>query len=59
MPENGVVIGKFDFERSTKNTHVFKRTLEGGRTEAQYVPKSAFEGGKAPQAIEVLIRPAK
>lgn len=53
---NEETIGTFTLERETKNTYVFYRTTEGGRREAQYVPKSFFNGQPAPQTIQVVVR---
>jgi hypothetical protein len=53
------VIGKFEWERSTKNTEVYVRHTETGRKEAQYVPKSVFAGTKAPKIVEVVVRTAE
>ena len=50
------VIGKYEYERSTTNTHRYARTGEDGRKDTQYVQKSVFRGADPPDVIEVVIR---
>lgn len=52
-PISPVVVGDFEFNRSTKNTHVFVRDVNG-RTEPQYVQKSLL-GETPPKAIRVIL----
>ena len=54
MAKTQVEVGRFKFERSTKNTHVFFRDVNG-RREPQYVQKITFPGTKVPDEIRVLI----
>ena len=48
-------LGKFTFERETKNTLVFSRTNEMGRKESQYIQKADLNGER-PDSIEVIGR---
>lgn len=51
-------VGVFTYERSTAQYHVFVQRTEGRYPNKQYIPKTAFEAGVAPSAIEILVRPA-
>lgn len=52
MADDVVVLGKFDYERKTKNYFVFHREGEP----QQYVPKEAFKDG-APASILLFVKP--
>jgi hypothetical protein len=52
------ITNTFDFERETKGTVRYQRVNEQGRTETEYVPKSAFglpnalgNGDRAPRKV--------
>ncbi len=48
-----IEVGVFEFERSTKNTHVYTRDV-GGRKESQYVRKELL-GSVVPTKVRVVL----